>query len=137
MLAAVGRLLTYVIWGPQPGPPAPRRPGIGPEVRNQVWLHYHGERARGLCYCCGIQVQRYNAGWHCAHVISDTRGGAEALHNLRTTCAGCNLSMGNQNLYAFIRDRQLRGPGAANVQNYFRRYPDQRTSQRTNNRGRP
>jgi hypothetical protein len=44
--------------------------------------------------------------------------------------------MGNQNLYTFIRDKELAGPGAKNHRGYLKRHPSQREDKRTNNWGR-
>jgi len=112
-----------------------KRKPIPKKLRNQVWLFYHGERIEGNCYCCNILIMRYNAGWHCAHVFSDNKGGLTVLENLRTCCRHCNLSMGNQNLYAYIIEKNLKGPGAANVIVYFQKYPSQVGDRRTNNYG--
>jgi len=43
--------------------------------------------------------------------------------------------MGNQNLYAYIRDKKLKGPGSKNVDAYFKKNPLQKDSKRTNNWG--
>src|SRR5579871_4886928 len=67
---------------------------IPKEIRNQVWIKYHGNCNYGICYCCGNYIYRYNAGWHCAHVHSDVKGGKITVDNLRTCCKHCNLSMG-------------------------------------------
>src|SRR3989338_5642901 len=50
------------------------RDRIPTAVRNGVWLRYHGERAVGQCYCCGVWITRYNKGWHCANVKADVNG---------------------------------------------------------------
>jgi hypothetical protein len=43
--------------------------------------------------------------------------------------------MGNQNLYAFIRDKNLKGPGNKNIAAYFKQNPSQINDKRTNNWG--
>ena len=111
-----------------------RKP-IPSALRNSVWIQYHGRSNIGRCYCCGTSVTRYNRGWHCAHVKSDAKGGPTTLDNLRVSCPHCNLSMGDQNLYAYIRDKQLSGPGRRNINTYFRAHPDQKHDVRTNNWG--
>jgi hypothetical protein len=60
-------------------------------------------------------------------------GGEVSVDNLRVSCSGCNLSMGNQNLYAYIRDKKLNGPGYKNIDAYFKKNPSQKDSKRTNN----
>lgn len=109
-----------------------RRP-IPPEIRKSVWTKYHGENTEGFCYCCGIQIQRYNAGWHCSHVKADIKGGLPTVDNLRTCCRHCNLSMGDQNLYAYIRDHDLNGPGRSNINKYLKHHKSQINDKRTNN----
>ena len=108
---------------------------IPKHVRDNVWIKYNGNGSRGICYACGTKVNRYNAGWHCSHVISDSKGGEETVENLRTCCRHCNLSMGDQNLYAYIRDKGLTGPGSRNVKSYLNRHPSQKFDKRTNNWG--
>lgn len=120
---------------PKAAKPANKREAIPFEIRDRVWLQYHGAQTKGPCYCCGTVVEKYNGGWHCAHVLSVAKGGTETLENLRTSCGHCNLSMGDQNLYAYIRDHKLPGPGARNVTAYFRKYPSQSQDKRTNNWG--
>ena len=112
-----------------------RKP-IPHKLRNSVWVRYHGTHNTGSCYCCGTSINRYNSGWHCSHVIADSREGTSTIDNLRSCCSHCNLSMGDQNLYAYIQAKELKGPGAKNVNEYFRRYPEQRGDKRTVNYGR-
>ena|SRR3972149_4511755 len=112
-----------------------KRDRIKPDVRNQVWTKYHGGNNTGICYCCNRSIQRYHAGWHCSHVLADSRGGSEKIENLRTCCRHCNLSMGDQNLYTYIREKNLNGPGSKNVNNYLEQHPSQKFDKRTNNWG--
>lgn len=121
-----------IIENPKPKPKTKKVP-IPKHIRNAVWTQYHGERDRGICYCCGTAIQRYNKGWHCSHVIPEAKHGVISVQNMRTCCPHCNLSMGNQNLYAYIRDRQLTGPGAAHVRTYFQTHTSQIHDTRTNN----
>jgi hypothetical protein len=109
------------------------RDSIPTEIRTAVWIKYHGNSNKGYCYCCNGPVTRYNRGWHCSHVIADVKGGTETLDNLRVCCPHCNLSMGDQNLYAYIRDKQLTGPGSNNINYYMKKHPDQKFDTRTNN----
>ena len=41
--------------------------------------------------------------------------------------------MGDQNLYTYIRDKNMKGPGSKNVNAYFKRHPSQEFDKRTNN----
>lgn len=100
------------------------------KVRNEVWIKYHGQTELGICYCCGISITRYRAGWHCSHVIADSKGGQETVENLRTCCRHCNLSMGNQNLYTYMKEHDMKGPGARNIADYFRVHPEQLVDKR-------
>ena len=105
------------------------------KIRDSVWVKYCGNGDKGICYCCSKRVERYHAGWQCSHVHSDSMGGEVSVDNLRVNCCSCNLSMGNQNLYAYIRDKNLKGPGSKNVDAYFKKNPSQINSKRTNNWG--
>lgn len=116
--------------------PKDQKERIPPKIRNSVWLKYQGEKDIGICYACGKSINRYEGGWHAAHVRSENKLGEITVENLRTCCAHCNLSMGNQNLYAYIRDKNLQGPGRKNVNSYFRNNPSQKNDKRTNNWGR-
>ncbi len=108
---------------------------IPKKIRDAVWVKYCGQGDEGICYCCSKKVDRYHAGWQCSHVFSENMGGEISVENLRVNCSSCNLSMGNQNLYAYIRDKKLKGPGSKNVDAYFKKNPSQKDSKRTNNWG--
>jgi 5-methylcytosine-specific restriction endonuclease McrA len=96
-----------------------------------VWATYHGKKTTGRCYCCGTSISKKK--WHCSHVKADAKGGETNLNNLRTCCPHCNLSMGDQNLYTYMRDKDLRGPGRKNMNSYLKRHNSQKTDWRTNN----
>ena len=116
--------------------PAPKKKqAIPKKVRDAVWVKYHNNNDVGNCYCCDKSVERYNCGWQAAHVHSENMGGQVTVDNLRVACSGCNMSMGNQNLYAYIRDKNLNGEGRNNVRSYFKKNPSQINSKRTNNWG--
>lgn len=106
---------------------------IPSSIRDAVWEKYHGKNEMGVCYCCGHFL--YRDSWHAAHVHSEAKGGKVIIENLRTSCQHCNLSCGDQNLYAYIRDKELDGPGKKNINSYFKKHPDQINSKRTNNWG--
>jgi 5-methylcytosine-specific restriction endonuclease McrA len=108
-----------------------KKAAIPKKLRDSVWVKYYGTADKGICYSCGIQVNRYNAGWNCSHVKSDAKGGSTTIDNLRVCCPGCNLTMGNQNMYAFIRDKNMTGPGSKHYNNYFKKYPNERFDKRT------
>lgn len=111
-----------------------KKTAIPKAMRNSVWEKYHGNSEKGKCYCCNCKVEKLRCGWHCSHVKSDRKGGQTNLDNLRVCCPGCNLAMGDQNLYAYIRDKKLNGPGKKNMEQYFKKYPSERYDKRTNNR---
>lgn len=122
--------INYIIW------PAPKKVGqIPAKLRNQVWVKYHKEQNQGVCYVCNKEIERFNNGWHCSHVVSKIKGGPNSVENLRTCCSFCNLSMRDRNMYAYIKDKKMLGPGKKNVANYFKKHPDQINDVRTNNYG--
>lgn len=98
---------------------------IPKKVRDSVWTKYHGESLKGDCYCCGKEITRYNAGWHCSHILSDVKGGQEIVENLTTCCPHCNLSMGSQNLYVYMKENNMQGPGKEHIEKYLKEHPDQ------------
>jgi len=116
-----------------------KKQSIPKEIRDSVWLKYCGDKDEGICYACGRLVFRDRAGWQCAHVIAeksaDGKKGEITIENLRVTCSGCNLGCGNGNLYVYIRDKNLKGPGSKNVDAYFKKNPSQINNKRTNNWG--
>lgn len=108
----------------------PNTQRIPPRVRNDVWEYYFGNRERGICYACNIPVQRYRAGFHCAHVVPRCKGGPNTVENLRVCCPGCNTEMGSQNLYTYIYQKELKGPGSKNIQKYFNVNPEAKSDTR-------
>jgi 5-methylcytosine-specific restriction endonuclease McrA len=110
-----------------------KREPIPHEVRTTVWETYHGIKQVGTCYCCGVPIERYHGGWHCSHVVAHHKNGPTTVENLRTCCRKCNLSMGDQNLYTYIREKQLRGPGSKHATAYLKQHPSQIFDVRTNN----
>lgn len=113
--------------------PKKKKESIPKAMREAVWVRYHGDKKEGVCYCCGRNIERDC--WHCSHVFSENKNGKVTVENLRTCCQKCNLSMGNQNLYAYIRDKNLKGPGYKNITAYFKKNPSQINDKRTNNWG--
>ena len=63
-------------------------------LRTATWIEYIGEEnSQAKCLCCKTAViSVFN--FHCAHVISESKGGELTLENLRPVCGACNLSMG-------------------------------------------
>jgi hypothetical protein len=110
-----------------------KRP-LSRSLRKEVWKTYHGRTPHGECYCCGIKISESK--WHCSHVLARSKQGSDEVSNLRTCCVTCNTTMGNQNLYTFIKDninsRQLHGPGTRKYRNYLTINPQYTTDIRTN-----
>jgi 5-methylcytosine-specific restriction endonuclease McrA len=117
----------------QSKPITKKRDPIPLQVRNTVWETYHGIKQIGTCYCCGIPIERYHGGWHCSHVVAHHKQGPTTVDNLRTCCRKCNLSMGDQNLYTYIQEKKLTGPGSKNATRYLKQHPSQIFDVRTNN----
>ncbi len=90
---------------------------IPQKTRELTWQKYFNGNI-GQCYACGCKIDKRN--WHCAHVIAIEQGGSNNINNLRVTCAHCNLACGKQNLYLFIKNKKLNGPGKHNINNYLR-----------------
>jgi hypothetical protein len=53
-----------------------------------------------MCTCCE-KTPIKNIEFHCGHVIAEANGGTMQIDNLRPICAGCNLSMGTQDMNDF------------------------------------
>ena len=56
----------------------------------------------GECFVCTNEITRDSG--HIGHIIPEYLGGATNLDNLKAICAGCNLSMGTQNLMEYKKD---------------------------------
>lgn len=98
-------------------PPVPmirKKERIPKALRDNVWRKYIGDNFLGQCYTCGCDID-YTKGWHCSHVIAESKGGSTTIGNLRPCCRHCNLSMGTMNLYLYIHDRGLTGPGKTHM----------------------
>lgn len=63
-------------------------PGVPTSGTLQDRLDYYG----GKCWMCGADT--YDVGLHWDHVKPLSKGGADALCNLRPSCPTCNLSKG-------------------------------------------
>ena len=101
---------------------------IPKNIRHLVWSKYHNNNKEGKCYACDGYINSLN--WHCSHVISDKKGGLAIINNLRPCCQHCNLSCGKQNLYAYIRDKKLKGAGNINISSYMKKHPSESNSKR-------
>lgn len=112
-----------------------KKKAVPKKIRDAVWIEYTGVTFAGKCYACGVAID-YTTGWHCSHVVAESKGGNISVENLRPCCRHCNLSMGNQNLYVYIDRKGLTGPGKKNVIKYFLAHPSEIGDVRTNNYGR-
>lgn len=101
-----------------------KRVKIDNEDRTAIWMNYHGKSIEGECYTCGIGISPFSC--KIAHVKAHSKGGGLEMDNLRTCCYTCDSLMGNQNLYAFIVEEELKGSGAANIEAYFNKFPDEK-----------
>ncbi len=81
----------------------PQRKRIPKKLREEVWIKYNKDSETGICYCCRNIVQRRKYGWHCSHVNPVCKGGEDILSNLRVCCSDCNLKMGSQNMYEYMK----------------------------------
>jgi len=76
-----------------------KRRGIPKKIRDKVWNNAFGPVIKGNCVCCKEEIDLRR--WDCAHIKAHKEGGTDAEENLRPTCAGCNRSMGVENLLDF------------------------------------
>jgi hypothetical protein len=71
-------------------------------LKTSVWNKYVGaNKGTAPCYACK-QTQISQREFDTGHVIAEINGGETNLTNLRPICRKCNLSMGAQNMDAFI-----------------------------------
>lgn len=82
------------------------RGAVPAQIRTQVWRKHCGDTLTGTCAVCKSHVD--NSAFHAGHIVSQKNGGTMEIHNLRVTCATCNLSMGSQNMDIFIREKYAR-----------------------------
>jgi hypothetical protein len=79
-----------------------KKKSIPKQRKKEVWNEYIGEEhGVSFCYCCRkekITQHTFQAG----HIIAEAKGGSIALNNLRPICAGCNQSMGTENMRTYI-----------------------------------
>lgn len=78
-----------------------KKKSIPKKIKELVWNNLIGhDIATSMCTCCGKPPIK-NTEFHCGHVIAEANGGTLDITNLRPICAGCNLSMGTQNMDDF------------------------------------
>lgn len=78
-----------------------KKKAIPKKIRELVWNQWIGhDVASSMCTCCE-KTPIKNIEFHCGHVIAEANGGTMQIDNLRPICAGCNLSMGTQDMNDF------------------------------------
>ena len=78
-----------------------KKKSIPKKVKELVWNNHIGhDVATSMCTCCE-KTPIKNTEFHCGHVVAEANGGTLEITNLRPICAGCNLSMGTQNMDDF------------------------------------
>ena len=75
-----------------------KRKKIPQKVRYDVFKK-RNNNIDGKCYVCNKHIDICN--FHVGHIISVFDGGANNIDNLEPICAGCNLSMGKENLHFY------------------------------------
>ena len=77
--------------------------------REEVWTSYFGDRETGICYCCKTRIYKKSSpgkkAWHCSHVKAYRKGVSDSISNLRCCCPTCNLSMGTENMYVWMKKK--------------------------------
>jgi hypothetical protein len=78
-----------------------KKKSIPKKIKELVWNNHIGhDVASAMCTCCE-KTPIKNTEFHCGHVLAEANGGTLDISNLRPICAGCNLSMGTQNMDDF------------------------------------
>ena len=79
---------------------------IDKPTRVRTWNHWVGTNV-GLttCLICNDRTIDKSGDYHCAHVVAASRGGGVAISNLRPSCQMCNTSMGDSNMFEWMRER--------------------------------
>lgn len=78
-----------------------KKKSIPKKIKELVWNNHIGhDIASAMCTCCE-KTPIKNTEFHCGHVLAEANGGTLDITNLRPICAGCNLSMGTQNMDDF------------------------------------
>jgi len=78
-----------------------KKKSIPKKIKELVWNNHIGhDIATSMCTCCD-KTPIKNTEFHCGHVLAEANGGTLDITNLRPICAGCNLSMGTQNMDDF------------------------------------
>ena len=82
--------------------PITKKKKIPKQLKIEVWNKYIGEEhGASFCYCCR-KVKITSHTFQAGHFIAESKGGSTILTNLRPICAGCNQSMGTENMRTYI-----------------------------------
>jgi len=76
-----------------------KRKSIPKKVKNDVFIKRNGREYKGVCFVCDKPISIVN--FHTGHIKSVCYGGDNSIDNLEPICAGCNLSMGKENLQTY------------------------------------
>lgn len=80
-----------------------RRKRLPLKLRYDVWDRYNGsDNAKAKCYCCRKTIIE-KTDFTCGHVEPRSLGGDDSMDNLRPICNGCNQSMGQMNMEAYVK----------------------------------
>lgn len=87
----------------KPATPKPKnkKKTIPKNVRIDSWNYWIGKaNGESKCLCCGIRDIGQN-NFECGHIVSEAKGGAATITNLKPICSTCNKSMGTRNMDDF------------------------------------
>ncbi len=76
-------------------------------LKRKVWHKWIGIHiGQTKCLCCKMtDIEQFN--FSCGHIIPESKGGTLDVENLRPICSSCNSSMGNENMFEFMRRNKL------------------------------
>lgn len=77
-------------------------------VRNSVWEIYNGPNSISKCFCCDVESIS-KANFVCGHILAENKNGTVDLENLVPLCSSCNLSMGTQHMFEFMKKYKMLG----------------------------
>jgi hypothetical protein len=70
-------------------------------LKDLCWKKWIGEHvSKTICTCCEMNTITMSS-FHCGHIQAESHGGKLSVDNLKPICAGCNLSMGSENMNEF------------------------------------
>jgi hypothetical protein len=79
-----------------------KRRQVPKKIKEDAWFKYVGRgKPDVLCICCRNSVITPFQ-FHAGHITSCKNGGATIVENIRPICGACNLSMGAENMRAFV-----------------------------------